>query len=277
MASRRGERRTSKTAGRLSAVAFTIALAYTSGILALGGCGGAPWPSHGKLPERVIDKLQECGKKGPTPMQSASYALTFTVHVREDDYEARVDDVMLTDSTLHLEEVESCMSDALYAMRTPLEALALRQYKLSPDPPVAPETRALLGQAEAALFLQAAAMIVVGYAVYTVIVHVVIDKHRTRPKPPPPPPALSATSAPTSTPVPTATTVPIVTAVPVSTSAPVDFEARCKPYFERCLEKIKQPKWNRKDFGPVKDCGACNRECKAHARGIWPNYKCPDE
>lgn len=53
---------------------------------------------------------------------------------------------MLTDSTLHLPEVEACMTDALYGMRTPLEELALRQRKLSPNPTVAPEARAMLGQ-----------------------------------------------------------------------------------------------------------------------------------
>jgi hypothetical protein len=171
----------------------------------------------------VVDKLADCGKKGPTPLKSVNYDLAFIVHVTEDDEEARVDEVMLMDSTLHLHEVEVCMTNALYGMRTPLEALALRRRKLAPDPTVAPEARAMFGQAEAVPLLELAALIVVGYATYTVVVHLIEDKHRTKPwshpaKPEtaePPAPALSAATAePTATAAPTATTVPITTAVP---------------------------------------------------------------
>src|SRR5690242_3995301 len=118
---RQGRRRS--MARRLLVVGLSWAMGYTFGRLTLGGCAGAPWPSNGKLPERVVDKLEECGKQGPTPLESVNYDLTFTVHIAEDDVEARVDDVMLTSSTLHLHEVEVCMTDALYGMRTPLEAL----------------------------------------------------------------------------------------------------------------------------------------------------------
>ncbi|MEZ4311292.1 MAG: hypothetical protein R3F14_24890 [Polyangiaceae bacterium] len=119
-------------------------MGYTSGVLTIGGCAGASWPSNGKLPERVVDELTECGKKGPTPLQSANYDLAFMVHVTEGTEEARVDEVALMSSTLHLNEVEACMADALYGMRTPLETLALRRRNLLPGPPFAPETRALL-------------------------------------------------------------------------------------------------------------------------------------
>jgi len=49
----------------------------------------------------------------------------------------------------------------------------------------------------------------------------------------------------------------------------------CDLQLVRCLENPWQPGWNRGDFGPRKDCGACYRECK-HAGGSWPYYKCPD-
>jgi len=268
-----------------------LAMGYTSGVLGLGGCAGAPWPSNGKLPERVVDKLTDCGKKGPTPIESTSYDLTFAVHVTEDDHEARVDDVMLTASTLHLHEVEACMTDALYGMRTPLEALALRRRQLSPDPTVAPETRALLGQAQVALLLEAVALVVVGYAAYTVVVQLIVDKRRTKLRPRPvtaeteEPPVPVASAAPTAIAPPIAPTVP--TAVPLPTQAPkpigtalpmppfeTEIESKCMPLLRECLGNKAQPKWNRKDFGNQKNCQACFEECK-HKKGVWPTYKCP--
>ena len=208
------------------AVGLTLAMGYAFGVLTLGGCAGAPWPTNGKLPERVVDRLTECGKKGPTPLKSENYDLAFTVHVTEDDTEARVDDVMLTSSTLHLHEVEACMTDALYGMRTPLEALALRRRRLVPDP-IAPETRPMFGQAEIALLLEAGAVVVVGLAAYYVVVHVILDKPRPKPRrhpvqpetAEPPAPALpTVATTPSATSLPTA--VPITTAVPVARRNP---------------------------------------------------------
>jgi hypothetical protein len=50
--------------------------------------------------------------------------------------------------------------------------------------------------------------------------------------------------------------------------------SQCDAALATCLGNPWQPDWNRGDFGPRKDCGACYRECK-HAGGIWPDYKCP--
>ncbi|MBK8257768.1 MAG: hypothetical protein IPK82_34505 [Polyangiaceae bacterium] len=99
---------------RFLAVGLMLAMGYALGALALGGCAGAPWPSKGKLPEPVVDRLTECGKRGPTPHEAMTYDLSFVVHVTENTEEARVDDVMLTSSTLHFQEVETCMADALF-------------------------------------------------------------------------------------------------------------------------------------------------------------------
>jgi hypothetical protein len=186
---------------------------------------GAPWPSNGKLPDGVVDALAECGKKGPKPVESVSYDLTFTVHVTEDDREAHVDDVMLLRSTLHLPEVEVCMADALHGMRTPLSALALRRRKLSPDPTVAPESRALLGQPQAAMVLEAAAFFAVGYALYVVVAQVLLDQHHPKPRRPPPAtaeteePPVAAPALPATTAEPAVTAAPAASAVP-STTAP---------------------------------------------------------
>lgn len=186
MNSRPGARGRSKIARHVVAVGLTLSMGYALGLSTLGGCAGAPWPSHGNLPERVVDKLTECGKKGPTPLQSENYDLAFIVHVTEGGAEARVDDVTLKNSTLHFPEVEACMTDALYGMRAPLEALALRRRNLAPDPTVAPEARVLLGQAQVVQLLEAMAFIVVGYAAYTVVVTFLRDKHHTKQRPPPP-------------------------------------------------------------------------------------------
>ncbi len=150
---------------------------------------------------------------------------------------------------------------------------------------IGPLARALLGQTETVLFLQVAALFVLGYATYHVIVHVLLDKPRPKHRPhtatsateepPAPAPVASATAEPTATAAPTVTAAPTATTVPLAPK--MDTESQCKPYFDRCLENTAQPKWNRKDFGPKKDCGACFRECKNHAKGTWPNYKCPDE
>ena len=88
MTSRPGEHGSSETARRLLAVALTLAMGYMSGVLTLGGCAGAPWPSNGTLPKSVVDKLTDCGKKGPTPLVSVNYNLAFIVHVTEDDHES---------------------------------------------------------------------------------------------------------------------------------------------------------------------------------------------
>lgn len=48
----------------------------------------------------------------------------------------------------------------------------------------------------------------------------------------------------------------------------------CEVARDACLENRRQPDWNRPLFGPVKDCGACYRECR-NGGGLWPYYKCP--
>jgi hypothetical protein len=185
MNKRLGQRWRSRIARHLLAAGLTLSTGYAFGVFTLGGCGGASWPSKGQLPEGVVERLTECGKKGPTPLESVRYNLTFTVRVTEDNVEASVDEVMLMDSTLHIDEVEDCMTDALYGMRTPLDALALRRRKLTPDMAVAPEASALFGQAQLALLLEAAELVVVGYAVYSVVVYFLVTKPHTKPRPAP--------------------------------------------------------------------------------------------
>lgn len=148
------------------------------------------------------------------------------------------------------------MRDALYGMRTPLEALALRRRPLSADPTMAPEARALFGQSETALFLQAAAFIVVGYAVYTVIVQVVVDKPRPKRRPHP---ATSATDEPPApAPVATATAEPTATAAP--TAAPAPAGKSCTDMYVDC--RSKGAPCDRK-LGGKTMCAYCQDNCLA--------------
>jgi hypothetical protein len=84
----------------------------------------------------------------------------------------------------------------------------------------------------------------------------------------------NTTSAP-----PVAMTTPTTTAAPVATSVPIptagEIEAQCWPLYLQCRKNDVQPEWNREDFGPTKKCLDCYQECKMHAKGVWPDYKCP--
>jgi RHS repeat-associated protein len=48
----------------------------------------------------------------------------------------------------------------------------------------------------------------------------------------------------------------------------------CQRLMVLCLTNPWQPEWNRRGFGPHKDCGACFRQCR-HDGGAWPFEKCP--
>jgi hypothetical protein len=48
----------------------------------------------------------------------------------------------------------------------------------------------------------------------------------------------------------------------------------CRRLLDLCLMNPWQPPRRRKQWGPMKDCGACYRECK-NDDGAWPFYKCP--
>lgn len=49
---------------------------------------------------------------------------------------------------------------------------------------------------------------------------------------------------------------------------------KCEIQLERCLDHPWQPQWNRRLYGPRKDCRHCYDECKKHGE-LWPAYKCP--
>lgn len=198
----------------------------------LGGCGGGgpTWPSDGQLPDRMIERLAECGKKGPIPLESRTYNLSFMVRVTEGVDEVHVEEVMLKDSTLKLQEVESCMVDALYGMRAPLQVLALRS--LGPENPMSPETRALLGQAEVIPLMEAGGLVIVGLAVYVVVVYILEERKHTKRRPHP------TTAEPDVTVEPLVTAAPVASAAPTTTAVPI--ATACRPrrrYPRRCRSR----------------------------------------
>ncbi|MEZ4294210.1 MAG: hypothetical protein R3B70_04475 [Polyangiaceae bacterium] len=117
------------------------------------------------------------------------------------------------------------------------------------------------------------AILVVGYAMYTVVVHVIEDRPRTKPRPRPArpeteEPPVPASALPTATAVPVATAIPTATAVPTAVTAADDdvYEKRCWALYQECLKEDNQPEWNQKNYGKKKHCQACYQECKFHSR-----------
>lgn len=222
---------------------------YLFGASMLGGCGGSgpTWPSGGQLPDAMIQRLAECGKKGPIPLESKTYNLSFMVRVSEGENEVEVEEVLLKDSTLQLHEVESCMAEALRTMRAPLQVLALRRRRLLPEGPMSPESRALLGQAEAVLLLEAGGVVVVGLAIYAVVVYILEDKKPRRHHPHP------TTAEPTATVEPVATVEPLVPAAPIASMAPTTTAAPTATTIPTTTST------------PAKvDCRAVKRKCLDH-------------
>lgn len=273
-------------ARRLLSAVLLLGGGYVFGISTLGGCGGPTWPSDGQLPDRMIEKLAECGKKGPIPLEAKTYNLSFMIRVTEGEEEVHVEEVMLKDSTLKLEAVESCMADALYGMRAPLQVLALRRRSLAPDAPMSPETRALLGQTEVIPLLEAGGIVVVGLVMYVVVVYILEEKKHKKRRPPPTTAEPEATVEPLVTSAPVASAAPTTTALPIATAVPTALpvpkvvalkprknEKMCDALNVECLQHKKQPPDRVKQWGKQKDCGACVREC--YKDGVWPEYKCP--
>lgn len=176
---------------RLLSVGLIVFMGYGFGVFSLGGCGGSQEGGfrsareHEQLPERMLDKLTDCGKQGPKPLGRMEYTVEFNVVVTEDGH---VEDVQLRTSTLPLAEVEACMIHALYELSRPAEALSLWRRNLASDVALAPEARALVSQGAEpvelfALVGAAAATLVVGYVAYRVYVHYFVAQHHTKHRP----------------------------------------------------------------------------------------------
>lgn len=131
-------------------------LALSSGLtLALGftftplGCGGsAPAAAHGdaEVPEGVALRFRTCAVEHRTHIRPVEHSVRFDVTLAKG---GQVDSVALKDSTLGDQDLEDCMADALQSLSA--RDLPLRRSESRPRGPLAPDSRAVFGQAEAAL------------------------------------------------------------------------------------------------------------------------------
>ena len=105
MTSRFGKRGRSRLASHFLALGLSLISGYSFGVFTLGGCGGSQADvASPTVSERVVEKLTECGKRGPTPLEPVKHTVAFDVFMNPD---GTVELVALRDSTLHLDEVEA--------------------------------------------------------------------------------------------------------------------------------------------------------------------------
>jgi hypothetical protein len=253
-----------------SVTRFAVCLGFTlaAGVAMVpAGCGGSgvgyeaaiARGGDAEVPERIALRIRTCAAEHRVYERSGDLAARFDVSLSED---GQADTVALRDSTLNDESLEKCIASALRS----LSERDLRAVR-SEDPPlgsVSPESRALFGQVQALGCLASppcllALTFLLGAAYVTVHIVVVAVSEMSKPKP---------RTAPTVTAIPTATAVPTVAKAD-------DEDDPCMPPLIECLESPWQPAWNRKDYGPRKDCNACYHDCKDHSKGQWPDKKCP--
>ena len=189
MTSRHGERGRGKIAGHLLAAGLTLSMGYVFGLFALGGCGGsqagfAP-PADGQLPERVVEKLTDCSKRGPAALQPVKQTVSFDVFMNSD---GQVEQVALRNSTFHLDEVETCMENALRGLSERAIDASLRRREPASPASLPPETRALFAHPLVIAAGAAEVAIVVGLMVVTVVVYYHVVRNTKTHRPPPPKP-----------------------------------------------------------------------------------------
>jgi hypothetical protein len=134
---------------RTLAMVLTLALGPAFMPLGCGGSGRGPAvPGQGaaEVPERIALQIRTCGIGHMPHLERADQWISFEVKLANN---GEVDSVALRDSTLDDEELEACMASALRELSE--DDLSMRRSENLPRGPVAPESRALLGQEEAAL------------------------------------------------------------------------------------------------------------------------------
>lgn len=203
MTSRPGERGWSKIARHLLATGLTLSMGYAFGLFTLGGCGssraGFAPPTDGQLPERVVEKLTECTRRGPVPLQPVKHTVAFDVFMNSD---GQVEQVALRDSTFHLDEVEACMEGALNALSEGTIDASLRRRAPASPAPLPPETRALLGNPIVIATGVAEVALVVGLIAVTVVVYYQVVRNTQTHRPPPPIPLVQDPPNPSEDPKP---------------------------------------------------------------------------
>jgi hypothetical protein len=126
--------------------ALIVALGFTFTPM---GCGSSvPGAAHGdaEVPEGVALRFRTCAVEHRRHLRPAEHSVRFDVKLAKD---GQVDSVALRDSTLGDEDLEDCMASALRSLSA--DDLPMRRSDSRRRGPVAPESRALFGQSEAAL------------------------------------------------------------------------------------------------------------------------------
>src|SRR5262245_11544448 len=124
-------------------------------VVAPAGCGSSqelvsiPAPStveRGEMPALVVEELTECAREGAGRLGAKEHSVRFDVQVTST---GRVETVTLGESTLGDPGVEACMVRVLQAAWLPAQAVTMQPSGAAPAGRMAPESRALFGQAEA--------------------------------------------------------------------------------------------------------------------------------
>jgi hypothetical protein len=138
---------------RTLAMALTLALGAAFMPLGCGGSDGgfspgAPVQRDTQVPPGVAQALRTCTIEHKAHLGRSPHSVSFDVQLANN---GQVDAVALRASTLADEDLEACMAHALRSLSE--DDLLLRRAEHLPRGPVAPEARALLGQAGGALAL----------------------------------------------------------------------------------------------------------------------------
>jgi hypothetical protein len=96
------------------------------------------------VPEGIALRFRTCAVKHRTHIKPAEHSVSFDVKLAKD---GQVDSVALTDSTLGDQDLEDCMAGALRSLSA--DDLPMRRSDSRHRGPVAPESRALVGQTQA--------------------------------------------------------------------------------------------------------------------------------
>lgn len=134
---------TSSTKRLALSSALTLACSFAFMPLGCGSSGRGPAHGDAEVPEGVALRIRTCAVKHRTHLRTAEHSVSFDVKLAND---GQVDSVALTDSTLGDQDLEDCMAGALRSLSAndlPMRRSDRRQG------PVAPESRALLGQTQA--------------------------------------------------------------------------------------------------------------------------------
>jgi hypothetical protein len=130
----------------------------------------------------VVEKLKECSKRGPVPLQPVKHTVSFDVFM---DSDGQVEQVALRDSTLHLDDVEACMERVLHAVSERAMDASLRRHEPASLASLPPETRALFGHPAVVGVGVVEVAIVIGVMVVTVVVYYQVVRNTKTHRPPP--------------------------------------------------------------------------------------------